>query len=199
MLSLFQEGIDLHHPKGLKQLVQVTFTFALDWVEKGLPIILTNIGTYLRHQKEKKAASFFYTALVEFQLDYFVPLVTLMVSQCLGGGTHWFDFDYIGLALHCFMCLSISQTSALCMPRQACSSKGRNFSISSQGNLLAGDSCFNKGPTCSSSSSVAPPASQDQGILVPPSPTTLASTIVSEDTLALDSQMPSCKRQRADA
>lgn len=111
-LSPFQEDIDLCQPKGLKQLIQVTFSSTLDWVEKGLPLISADIGTYLRHKKEKKVGSFFYPSLVKFKLDYFVLSMTLTVTQHLGGGIHC--FDYIGLALHYFSCISILHANALC-------------------------------------------------------------------------------------
>lgn len=112
-LSPFDATADLRQPKGIKQLVQVTFSSSLNWVERpgGLNIILADI---LHHRKEKKAGSFLYTVLVEFALDYFVPSKTLTVPRRLGGDSYKFDFDYVGLALRCFSCLSIHHASVHC-------------------------------------------------------------------------------------
>lgn len=77
----FDPTADLRQPRGLKQLIQVTFSSTLSCVEKGLDLILADIGRPLCHRKEKKGQSTLYTVLVETSLDYFVPSATLTVSS----------------------------------------------------------------------------------------------------------------------
>lgn len=213
-LSPFDPSANLRSPKGLKQLIQITFLSSLDWVEKGLPLIFVSISLPTRHKKEKKGFSVFYTMLVEFALDYFVLSTTLTVSQCLGGGQHQFNFDYIGLALHCFNCLSVHHASATCplkSPAKPVATIAPTLAIIASASIVIKDllQSFEAAPPVLPSLVASPSSLKEICIVARSSPlSALATTTISVDSTTAsipnphniesvpDSQTPSCKRPR---
>lgn len=110
-MSPFDPDLDLKQPRGLKQLVHITLSSPLNWEERGLQLIVADIGHCLRHQKEKKANAF--STRCWWKLNSTISFHQL-TSRSLSTSVRPLPIltDYIGLALCWFTCLSIHHANA---------------------------------------------------------------------------------------
>lgn len=89
--------IDIEAPRGLGQIMQITFQSRLEWIEEAIDYMLKSVGLVIKYQKEAKANTWLYIALVLFKMDiYFEPSVKIPPSVELG--EHRIELDYVGLS-----------------------------------------------------------------------------------------------------
>jgi hypothetical protein len=104
---------DLEHPLGLKQIVAVTFTSDLPWLEEALPQAFGSFGKVLRHTCDRRGFTDFYCVIVEYSKSYFETKIRLLLPD----REERLELNYKGLAFRCYTCGSLYHPSLSCLLR----------------------------------------------------------------------------------
>lgn len=65
-ISKHTSETNISTPKGLKQIIQMTFQSSLTWIEDTIDFVLESVGKVIWYRKEEKESSWVYIALVLF-------------------------------------------------------------------------------------------------------------------------------------
>lgn len=86
-ISPYSKSIDFASPKGLSQIIQVTFQSKLDWIEEAIDFVLESVGKVIRYKVEEKPTTTIYMALVLFQNDFFESPQSVFLTRLNLGRT----------------------------------------------------------------------------------------------------------------
>jgi hypothetical protein len=104
---------DLDYPAGMKQLIQVTFSSTLPWLEDALDTVFQSFGPVLCQHSTRKGMTDYYNVLVKYDKPYFETAIKLVLPDREEKN----ELSYKGLAFRCFTCGSLYHSNSTCPTR----------------------------------------------------------------------------------
>jgi hypothetical protein len=110
LFSPITPQIVLERPIGLTQIISVTFSSELPWLEDALPIAFAIFGKILSHTCIRCGLSDFYCVVLEYRKPYFEAALRLQLPD----RDIWIELNYKGLAFCCFSCGLLTHSNLTC-------------------------------------------------------------------------------------